>query len=76
MPSHAWIDRNVRPSLFEEQRVPESLAKWRAGETVTPGAGDVVTALKFPLIFLVLALLYHLVVYMAGGKLNPMASGS
>lgn len=69
VPSHAWIDRNVRPSLFEEQRVNESLAKWRAGETVTPGVGDIVTALKFPLIFLVLAILYHFVVYMAGGKL-------
>lgn len=70
VPSHAWIDRNVRPSLFEEQRVTESLAKWRAGETVTPGLGDIMTALKFPLIFLVLAIIYHFVVWYAGGKLR------
>ncbi|EKD04861.1 hypothetical protein A1Q2_00807 [Trichosporon asahii var. asahii CBS 8904] len=70
VPSHAWIDRNVRPSLFEEQRVNESLAKWRAGETVTPGVGDIVTALKFPLIFLVLAIIYHFVVWWAGEEYN------
>lgn len=60
----------MRTTLFNDERVDDALAKWRTGQPAAPSVVDIVTALKFPLIFLFLAILYHLVVYYGGGKLQ------
>ncbi|KAL1406023.1 hypothetical protein Q8F55_007706 [Vanrija albida] len=72
VPTHRFIARNVRPGAFSSDRIGKNLHTWRNGGTPGLRVADVARALRLPLLVLLLAALYQLVVQVGGQQYNVL----
>ncbi|ORY24779.1 hypothetical protein BCR39DRAFT_545886 [Naematelia encephala] len=70
--THTFIAKNVRLSAFESHNIDKNYATWRNGGTPSLRLIDILTAMKWPLILLVLAVLYHSLVYFGGQEYHVL----
>ncbi|KAL7421495.1 hypothetical protein Q5752_004382 [Cryptotrichosporon argae] len=70
IPSHKFVARNVRPAQFNPNRVGTSLAKWRSGGAPAFGVNELVWAMRWPLFFAFIAVIYHVLVLVLGEEYN------
>ncbi|CAK9782949.1 hypothetical protein CC85DRAFT_303660 [Cutaneotrichosporon oleaginosum] len=68
--AHQFVARNVRPVYFASDKVGVHLAAWRKGEALGVGLQDFIARLKWPLIALLIAILYHAYVFINGEEAN------
>ncbi|BEJ11685.1 hypothetical protein CspHIS471_0201450 [Cutaneotrichosporon sp. HIS471] len=68
--THEFVARNVRPMYFQADKIGQHLNAWRKGDALGVGFKDIADRLKWPLIALFIALLYHAYVFMNGEEAN------
>ncbi|CAD6565051.1 MAG: hypothetical protein TREMPRED_000670 [Tremellales sp. Tagirdzhanova-0007] len=68
--SHSFISKNVKLSAFLATNVDKNMHTWRNGGTSSMRIIDVMFLLRWPIIALILAALYHLMVLIGGENYN------
>ncbi|WRT69006.1 uncharacterized protein IL334_005988 [Kwoniella shivajii] len=66
IPTHSFLAKNVKMSSFAPENVEKNYTIWKGGETTSVSTSDVISRMKWTLILLVLAILYHLAIRFGG----------
>ncbi|WVQ81509.1 hypothetical protein IAT38_003633 [Cryptococcus sp. DSM 104549] len=70
IPSHTLLATNIKPTTFNPSTIDKTYATWRNGGTPSLRIVDILRAIKWPLAALLLAIIYHVVVYLGGDQFN------
>ncbi|WWD21118.1 hypothetical protein CI109_105599 [Kwoniella shandongensis] len=70
LPTHTFLSKNVKVTNFTPMKVDKNYDTWRNGGSPSLRFKDVFLAMRFPLIALILAVIYHLAVQYGGQQYN------
>jgi len=68
IPTHRFLAKNVKLSAFDGKKIALNVRTWRNGGVPALGWPEIWAAFKWPIIILLLGVLYHLLVFVGGGE--------
>ncbi|WWC64084.1 uncharacterized protein I303_106691 [Kwoniella dejecticola CBS 10117] len=66
LPTHTFLAKNVSISSFKPEQIDKNYKIWRGGETTSVKIADIIEKMKWTLLLLLLAVIYHLAVRFGG----------